>query len=275
MAGYASVLAILSGGAGDRAILDAAALLARPDGRLRVLAVRSDPVRVVPVVGEAGAAAAAELVAAIEQQGKARAARARASFEAWRAGAGSVAAEFQEVVGHPAESPAAAARNTDILVMAGPREPDGPAAAELVETCLFGSGRPLLVVPQDARPTFGASVAVLWDGSRTAARALGDAMPLLSGARSVLVLTAGRVQEELPGGEAVAERLRARGIPASARMVEAGANEAAALADAGAQAGCDLIVMGGYGHSRLREMILGGVTRYMLTNAAAPLLMAH
>jgi nucleotide-binding universal stress UspA family protein len=275
MSGYSSVLAVLSGSTADRGVLAAAAGIAGPRGRLDVLAVRSDPVRVVPVVGEAGAAAAAELVAAMELQAKERSARARASFDAWHSSSGAGAAEFREVVGHPAESPAAAARNSDILVMAAPREQDGPMAAELVETCLFGSGRPLLVVPPDFAAQRGASVAVLWDGSRTAARALGDAMPLLSEARSVLVLTAGPLDEELPSGEAVVARLQARGVTASARMLQPGANEGAALAAATAEAGCDLIVMGGYGHSRLREMILGGVTRYMLAKSAAPLLMAH
>jgi nucleotide-binding universal stress UspA family protein len=274
MSAYASVTAVLAGADGDAAILAAAARLAGSSGRVRAIAVRSDPVRVLPMVGEAGAAAATELMAVLEQQSKERSARAHASFESWRGQAGQAAVEFQDVLGHPAETASLAARNSDIVVVARPRNEDEPMAASLVEACLFGSGRPVLVVP--ARATaFGAAVAVLWDGSRTGARAVGDALPLLSKARSVLVLTSGEIEEELPTGEAVAARLTAQGILASARALQRGGSDAATLAAAVSQAGCDLIVMGGYAHSRVREMILGGVTRHMLSSSPVPILMAH
>jgi nucleotide-binding universal stress UspA family protein len=100
-------------------------------------------------------------------------------------------------------------------------------------------------------------------------------MPLLSKARSVLVLTSGQFAEELPTGVALAARLKMQGIAAEARSVKSGDSEGPALARAAAEAGCDLLVMGGYGHSRLREMILGGLTRYMLSSAPIPVLMAH
>ncbi|MDF2763172.1 MAG: universal stress protein UspA [Rhodospirillales bacterium] len=274
MAAYASVLAVLSGSDGDAAVLDAAARLAGADGRMRVLAVRSDPVRVLPVVGEAGAAAAAELVAVLEEQSRQRVARARAGFEAWRGRSGPTAADLDEVEGHPAETAATVARNADIVVVARPRNEDEPMAASLVEACLFGSGRPLLVVPPSPAAVFGASIAVFWDGSRTAARALGDALPLLRAARSVLVLTSGSLEEEVPSGEAVAQRLKAQGIAASARAAGQG-DDGPALAAAAQEGGSDLIVMDGYGHSRIREMILGGVTRHMLSSAKVPILMAH
>ena len=273
MAAYASVLAVLSGSDSDAAVLDAAARLAGADGRLRVLAVRSDPVRVLPVVGEAGAAAAAELVAVLEEQSRQRVARARAGFEDWRGRPGQRAGDLEEVEGHPAETAATVARNCDIVVVARPRDEDEPMAASLVEACLFGSGRPLLVVPPSPA-AFGARIAVLWDGSRTAARAVGDALPLLRAARSVLVLTSGSLEEEAPTGAAVAERLKAQGIAASARAAGQG-EDGPTLAAAAAEGGCDLIVMGGYGHSRIREMILGGVTRHMLASAKVPILMAH
>ncbi len=272
---YAAVLAILAGSDSDAAVLDAASLVAGTDGRLRALSVRSDPVRVLPIVGEAGAAAAVELMTVLEQQSKERAARARSNFDSWRTKAMAMRAEFQELEGHPSETAAAAARNTDLVVVARPRDEDEPMAASLVEACLFESGRPVLIVPRSAPATFGTSIALLWDGSRTAARALGDALPLLARARSVLVLTSGRLDEEVPTGAAVAARLNAQGISAKARSLEPGDGEPAALATAASEAGCDLIVMGGYGHSRMREMILGGATRYMLATASVPVLMSH
>ncbi len=274
MSDYATVLAVLAGSSGDAAVLEAAGRLAASRGRVRALAVRSDPVRVLPIVGEAGAAAAAELMSVLEQQSKERAARARANFDAWR-GTSGIAVEFQEVLGHPSESAAAAARNSDIVVVARPRDADEPMAGSLVEACLFGSGRPVLIVPSTAPAAFGAAIAVLWDGSRTAARALGDALPLLARAGSVLVLTVGAPAEEAPTGEAVANRLRARGVAASARTLPPADREGPALIAAASGAGCDLLVMGGFGHSRVREMILGGVTRHLLASAPVPILMSH
>jgi nucleotide-binding universal stress UspA family protein len=100
-------------------------------------------------------------------------------------------------------------------------------------------------------------------------------MPLLSRARSVLVLTSGQIAEELPTGAALATRLKMRGIDAVARSVQRKEGEGPALSASAAEAGCDLLVMGGYGHSRLREMILGGITRHMLTSATIPVFMAH
>ena len=275
MSTYSSILAVLAGAEGDAEVLGAAGRLAGASGQVRVVAVRSDPARVLPIVGEAGAAAAADLVAVLEQQSRARTARARAAFEGWRDRAGLAMTEFTEPLGHPSETAALAARNCDILVLARPQGAEEPAALGLAEACLFGSGRPLLLAGPGAAGGFGSSIAVLWDGSRTAARAVGDAMPLLSKARSVLVLTSGQVAEELPTGADLAARLKMQGIAAEARSVKSGDGEGPALARAAAEAGCDLLVMGGYGHSRLREMIIGGVTRYMLSSVPIPVLMAH
>lgn len=274
MSDHGTILAVLAGSSGDAAVLEAAGRLAASSGLVRVLAVRSDPVRVLPIVGEAGAAAAAELMSILEEQSKERAARARANFDAWR-GTSGIAVEFLEMLGHPSETAAAAARNSDIVVVARPRDVDEPMAGSLVEACLFGSGRPVLIVPSTAPSGFAEAIAVLWDGSRTAARALGDALPLLARARSVLVLTAGAPADEAPTGEAVADRLRARGIAASARTLSVADREGAALLAAASGAGCDFLVMGGFGHSRVREMILGGVTRHMLAAAPVPILMSH
>lgn len=275
MAAVATILGVLSGSKADASVLSAAANLAGGEGQVRVLAVRSDPVRVLPIVGEAGAAAAAELMSVLEQQSKERAARARAAFDAWRSQTGEDRAEFREVVGHPSETAAASARNADVVVVARPRDEDEPMAASLVEACLFGSGRPVLVVPPVPAAGFGRHIAVFWDGSRTAARALGDSLPLLAQAQSVLVLSVGSLDPEVPTGAAVAARLAARGLAATARSLAPAEREAAALASAAQEAGCDLVVMGAYGHSRVREMILGGVTRFMLASAPIPLLMAH
>jgi len=271
MPAYTTMVAVLTGSVTDEAVLTAAGRLAGTDGRIQALAVRSDPVRVVPIVGEAGAAAAAQMMEVVEQQSKERAARARSAFDAWRTKSGNSRAELLQPVGHPSETAAVLARNADIVVVARPRQEDEPLAANLAEACLFGSGRPVLLVPSTGSAAFGKSIAVFWNGSRTAARALGDAQGLIATAENVLILTAGELNEEFPNAEAVAARLHR--VKATARVLPDG--DGAALAAAAQEAGCDLVVMGGYGHSRVREMILGGVTRHMMTSAAVPVLMAH
>jgi nucleotide-binding universal stress UspA family protein len=273
MAAYPTILAVLIGSGTDEAVLAAARRLAGADGRIQALAVRSDPVRVVPMVGEAGAAAAAQMMEAVEQQSKERVVRARSAFESWRGQGNTDRAEFVEVLGHPSETAGVCGRNADILVVARPRLEDAPIAENLAEACLFGSGRPVLLVPPTGLAGFGKSIAVFWNGSRTAARALGDAGPLISMAQNVVIFTAGEISDEFPNAEAVAARLQAQGVKATTRALPDG--DGAALATAAREAGCDLVVMGGYGHSRVREMILGGVTRHILTSATVPVLMAH
>lgn len=273
MSTYATALAVLTGSGSDEAVLTAAYHLSGADGRIKALAIRSDPVRVVPMVGEAGAAAAAQMMEVVEEQSKGRVARARAAFETSRTKTGNSRAEYMELLGHPSETAAACGRNADILVLARPRQEDEPMAANLAESCLFGSGRPILLVPPTGSTGFGKTLAVFWNGSRTAGRALGDAQPLIASADKVLILTAGKLNEELPDAQAVAARLEAQGVQARVRILSDG--DGGALAAAAMEAGCDLVVMGGYGHSRVREMILGGVTRHMLASATVPVLMAH
>ncbi|HYD70238.1 universal stress protein [Azospirillum sp.] len=139
---------------------------------------------------------------------------------------------------------------------------------------LFETGRPVLLLPEtgDALPV--SRVAVAWDGSVQAGRALADALPLLAGAESVTVL---RVSDDPQDGEAeeVVAYLADHGIAAAARRVAPAGSVADTLRAEVAAAGIDLLVMGAYGHSRLRERVLGGVSRSLLSSAPVPILLAH
>jgi nucleotide-binding universal stress UspA family protein len=119
---------------------------------------------------------------------------------------------------------------------------------------------------------------VCWDGSRSAARAIGDAMPLLARAREVEVVVVdegtGR-NDEIPGAD-IAHHLARHGLKIKLQRIVAGDVDVAnILLSHAADAGSDLIVMGGYGHSRLREFVLGGATRGILSSMTVPTLMAH
>ena len=171
------------------------------------------------------------------------------------------------------------ARRFDIAVVGqAPRE-QGVSEELLIEGALFGSGRPVIVVPQiQSQPLKLDKVMVCWDGSRPAARAIGDAVPLLerAGAIEVVVVTGERDKSGEITGANMKRHLARHGINVEIKRIAAGSADVqtAILAHA-ADSGADFLVMGGYGHSRLREFILGGVTRSILKSMPVPVLMSH
>lgn len=144
------------------------------------------------------------------------------------------------------------------------------------ESALFHSGRPVIVVPNGQSSAFSVNrVLIAWDGSAHAARAVASAMPLLPNAGDVTVLTVAEAgkPKDLRGSELV-KNLRLHGVNA-AHSERASADPAETILDEAKTFGATLTVMGGYGHSRLREFILGGVTRSVLKSMPSPVLMAH
>ncbi|HKT18376.1 MAG TPA: universal stress protein [Stellaceae bacterium] len=173
------------------------------------------------------------------------------------------------------------ARYTDLAIV-GQNDPDHPgAAANLPETVMLGCGRPVLIVPHDARAHIAcANVLVAWNGTREAARAVGDAMPILRSATAVTLLTVGGIEEadedDARPGRTLLEHLRQHGIRAEAtHLTSGGLDTSELILSRAADIGGDLIVMGGYGHSRTRELVLGGVTRSILKHMTVPVLMSH
>lgn len=171
---------------------------------------------------------------------------------------------------------------TDLVVM-GQQDPDnpGPAVARgLIEDIIMSSGRPVLVVPYAGEfETVGTNVLVGWSRTRESARALHDALPLMEKGAKVTVLIAEAHPSDidtLPTAD-VGEHLARHGLTVSAErtVLAERLSPADALLGYAADNGSDLLVIGGYGHSRTREMILGGVTRDILHHMTLPVLMAH
>jgi nucleotide-binding universal stress UspA family protein len=170
------------------------------------------------------------------------------------------------------------ARRFDISVV-GQAKPERGAAEELmIEGALFESGRPLIVVPYIQKQGLKLDRVILsWDGGRMAARAIADAMPLIARAKAVdLVIVTERSKNEEITGANMSEHLARHGVTAAVKRIAKGDIAVQdTILDYVADSGADLIVMGGYGHSRLREFILGGVTRSILKSMTVPVLMSH
>lgn len=166
------------------------------------------------------------------------------------------------------------------LVVAPQATPESSGIEELtIEAALFQSGRPLLMVPYiQTKPLTLDRVAIAWDGGEQAARAVHDAMPLLLKAKHVQVVTISTRRmpaDEIPAAD-IARHLARHGLEVEAkRLVSGELDIASTLLSHFADEGIDLVVMGGYGHSRIREFILGGATRGILASATVPAFMAH
>lgn len=151
----------------------------------------------------------------------------------------------------------------------------------VAETVLFESGRPMIVYPEDQEIAPGDGfgvIAVAWDGSQRAARAVGDALPLIKRAKSVRIYTAVGEKAQATRGltNSLVRHLAAHGVKATADEREAqGAPIGRRLADYVAETKADLLVMGGYGRTRIREYVLGGATEAMLHAPPCPVLMSH
>jgi len=170
------------------------------------------------------------------------------------------------------------ARRFDLAVV-GQRDPDRGTPDDLIlEAALLESGRPVAVVPYIQRRGLTLDrVLACWDAGRNAARAIADAMPFLHRSKAVEVVTvaSGDRGDDFPGAD-IGQHLARHGLTVDVkRLVAADIDFADAIMSYAADCGADFIVMGGYGHSRLREFVLGGATRGMLGEMTVPVLMSH
>jgi nucleotide-binding universal stress UspA family protein len=148
------------------------------------------------------------------------------------------------------------------------------------EAVIFGTGKPTLVLPEGPRAKqFELNTAVVaWDFSRAAARAIADAIPVLENAKEVRIVTVAneKVLDTKHSGEELAKNLSRHGIDVILENVDAaGRSIGEVLETHAASCSADLLVMGAYGHSRLREFILGGATKSLLSKPPIPILFSH
>lgn len=198
--------------------------------------------------------------------------------------AGNVAAQWRTPDGRPEQVLPLHARCADLLVLSQANNTDTDSIVDpyLVETIVMSAGRPVLVVPYAGEySTVGNRILFCWDHGREAARALADAAPFIEKAEETFVLTLDAQSDAMRARQTVADDLpawfRAQGYaePKMVRRETGGLGMGNAILNAAADHGCDLIVMGLYGHSRAREWVLGGASRDILQSMTVPVLLSH
>jgi nucleotide-binding universal stress UspA family protein len=277
---YKTILVHLHDNTRRQSLLVAAVSLARAfDSHLIGLSVQP-PVIVVPGIAGGDVMVVEDHRHAYRQES----ARLKAAFETATRGQ-SFAAEWREAdaaYDTAAMHIVAHGRCAD-LIIASQKDPDWPSSRHLEapDRLVLESGRPVLLLPKNGEVFEpGKRVLVAWNGRRESARAVFDALPLLKRAQTVSViwvnpLDAGAAAGELPAVDICAALAR-HGVRCEAtQTIQPAADVGAALLSAAKSQGADLLVMGCYGHSRLREFVFGGATRHVLKSMNVPVLMSH
>ncbi len=171
------------------------------------------------------------------------------------------------------------ARRFDLAIV-GQGEAEMSTMEQIIaETTLFGSGRPMIMVPYIQKEPFKIdNVMICWDGSRAAARAVADAIPILrkSGRVEIVIVTNEHGKQYDIEGADIGQHLARHGLKVDVYRFPGGDIDVAdALLSHAADSSADFMVMGGYGHSRLREFVLGGVTRLIFESMTVPVLLSH
>lgn len=265
----------------DTAALDAAAALAvAHQARVAVLACVNYP---APVASEWGMAASMVSQAEFDRVlGSVRAAAEAAALQLERAGADCELRVVETLLSWPEEAAAMHGRHADIALVGGP----DPVAANprfnaLFSALLLDTGRPVLVVPPSGKLLVPPRRVVLaWQPRREPSRAIHDALPLLPRDARVDVLVldpeVGEFSHGQQPGADIAAHLARHGLQVQVvSMPREGRSTGAAIIDYAAEQRADLVVMGGYGHSRWRQQVLGGTTRTVLEQASMPVMFAH
>ena len=281
------VLLPLTGTEAGGAALATAWMVARTFcAHLACIHVRLDSRDVAPLAGEGlSGAMIEEMMSASESESGQRAAAASAAFDRFVAAhdipagpapfdAPRPTASFAPMVGREDDMVAQLARLADLTVVPHPEADEDLSSSDALHAVLFDSGRPVLIAPLTAPATLGERVAVAWNGTAESTAAVMAALPWLRRAASVCILASDEYYRRGPHAPALAEYLALHGVQAEmARFRSIDRDVGAGLLAAARAFGADMLTMGAYSHSRIRQLILGGVTRHVLEHATLPVLM--
>lgn len=286
---YRTVLAPVAYEQPAQITLEAALMLAKAfNAHVNAVHVRFDPAGPMPyVAGPMPTELLVQISENAERVATVRAAAVRKVFDAAVAKAGvkvvdkaargaTPSAAWREAVGNLDYRYGVEGRIHDISVVSRPAADDIDNNIDILEGLLFNSGRPVLMVPPEPLKSIGQTVVVAWKAGLEAARAVAAAMPFLQAAKRVIILTVNERDGDEPSAQDLANSLAWHGIQADlVDTKEEGLSDGKTILKAAAGVNGDLIVMGAYSHSRLRELILGGVTQDVVSEAKVPVLMCH
>lgn len=285
-----TILVPMAGGTRSAVATQCALSLAKLFGaHVTGLHVRPDPRAAIPYIGEGMTAdVIQQLCEAAERDGLESASKARESFEAIRqaaevplcetpAGSAGASARWTEEMGAETDVIACYGRLADLTVVDRAEDDDEDAVFSILESLLFVSGRPILVAPAANPPAItGGTAVITWNGSMESSRAVAFALPFLAQAKRVVVLSAGKTPVGTPSVKQLRRYLAWHQIDSEGLTLEKiGDPTGQLLLDKSHELDAGLVIMGAYTHSRWREMILGGVTRFMLEKGDIPVLMSH
>ena len=288
---YRSILVPLDGAPDNRAVLQNALGIARTfNAHVEVMHVRPDPRDAVPLFGEGlSGDMLEEMIAAADKDTQTTASAVRGLVDELCADAGlalqdkpgggedSVTIGWREAVGREDDIVSTRGRLSDLIVTASPTEEASPMRSLSLNAALFDCGRPVLVLPAAPQThDVGRVVAIAWSGTAQGARAVQGALPIITRAAQVHVLTCESERTEKSAGEELAEYLAWWGVTPNVHTFPPGPDGVGqAILDKVADVGADLLISGAYSHSRLMQTVIGGVTSLLLDKASVPVLFSH
>ncbi len=283
------ILLPLTGTAAGEAALATALIAARIwNAHVTALHVRVDSRDVAPLAGEGlSGAMIEEMMSATEKESSDRARAVHDMFDRFvaqhhvliaeaRHDATTATASYATVTGREEDLVAQQARLADLTVVPHPESGEDVSSSDALHAVLFDSGRPVLISPRVAPENIGRRVCIAWNGTAESTSSVQAALPWMQRAEAVRVVAADEYQRRGPGAAEVVAYLALHGINAEIgtfRPVDRGVG--AGLLKAARDFNADLLAMGAYSHSRLRQLILGGVTRHVLENADLPVMMSR
>jgi nucleotide-binding universal stress UspA family protein len=275
------LLPLTGTGAGEAALATALMI-----AHVTALHVRVDSRDVAPLAGEGlSGAMIEEMMTATERESADRSSAVRGMFDLFIARHGvklseprseqnSATANFVALTGREEDTVAQQARLADLTVVPHPEADDESSSSDALHAVLFDSGRPVLIAPHSPPSSIGSRICIAWNGTAESAAAVAAAIPWFQRADAVRILTADGYHRRGPSARELASYLGLHGVhPEITTFAPADGSVGGGILQACREFSADLLTMGAYSHSRLRQLILGGVTRHVLENARLPVLM--
>jgi nucleotide-binding universal stress UspA family protein len=288
-----TVLAPVDGSAAAQTALQCAFSFAQGfNAHLEALHIRPDPKAAVPLLGEGmSGAMIEEMISLAERENNERAEAARKLFdEACKVfnvtpsnakpdpttAGKTLSVSWREETGREEECIARLGRLNDVVACGRPVEGSETPSVSTLNAALFETGHPVLLTPPNGATDFGRKVAIAWNGSAEASRAVRMGLPILVAAEKVSIVTAETDKTAADTAKDLADYLAWHGVNADPVFFSPAGHVVgeAMLLECG-KVGADMLVMGAYTHSRVRQLILGGVTSHVLSAATIPVLMSH